>query len=433
MQFMRKRTVREKLTSTFSTLFSHKIVLLLFVLMVIALALTLFLVQQQQTIKPGTTTNCNHTGVTKHADGTYTFAQLHLNEQGISVDTTGCEVYLLGCEGKGATVNRQYGGYGVDTTQGFSYILLYIQAVPQMNLLRPWFDADAWNDNTFVSAANMHYQEFLKTYIKAIEGYGLYVELNNYPARTTPQSTTQALAGIAAAFKNDPAVLFDVRNEGTMGYSSSLIAENNQFITAVRTNNPTALVSVFGAGINETVAGTIPVYTQGNVMFDFHLYSGYVGNNPETGWSCNEPNRDWQYQLSTVLPRWVSFLHSKGLGLIINEWGGCYDVPEYNTAMTNFVIQNHIVGLSYFDPHNWIYQGKPDGNAQRVSQAYTTVFGSPYPYAMATPTPNKYPNTYCAINLVSRSRVRTSLTGGWLNLSASHCNGPAHYLAREAS
>ena len=131
----------------------------------------LFSLQQQQTEQYAATTNCNHTGRVKNSDGTYAFAQLHLDQNGLLVDATGCEVYLLGAEGKKAGFTS--GQYETDTTD-MSYVDAILQKVP-INMIRVGFHPDYWTTNPQVPTANMNYQDFVKAYVKALESRGLYV------------------------------------------------------------------------------------------------------------------------------------------------------------------------------------------------------------------------------------------------------------------
>ena len=45
--------------------------------------------------------------------------------------------------------------------------------------------------------------------------------------------------------------------------------------------------------------------------------------------------------------RQFSFAHQHGHGAIINEWGGAYNVPQYNTALSSYAASHHI-GMAYY-------------------------------------------------------------------------------------
>ncbi len=111
-------------------------------------------------------TNCR--GVTKNSDGMYSFARLHVDTNGILVDDKGSEVYLLGAEGKDAGITHT-GTYSVSKLEDFKYIARLNQKAP-INLLRVPIWDNAWVKKTLVPGANMNYQDFVKAYVKAIEG-----------------------------------------------------------------------------------------------------------------------------------------------------------------------------------------------------------------------------------------------------------------------
>jgi hypothetical protein len=327
------------------------------------------------------TESCNHTGRTQNTDGTYTFARLHVDENGTLVDDTACAVYLLG--GQGRQIGQQKSGYTVTNPQEFGYLAQLNQTVP-MNLLRVPFNPDNWNQNTYLSAAQMGYQDLLKSYITAIEGQGDFVELDKYNGSSLDAETT-ALQSMASYYANDPAIIFDVRNEGFSSGEQNPYNDDKAWLDAVQANNPDAIKVTYNHYTDEMMAGKLPLFTHTNLLFDDHLYSGFRGTNPDTNQHCDEPNARWQNHLSTVLPPKLTFLHQNHIGFIFNEWGGCYDEPTYNDAMMNFTLQNHIAGLSYyFAPANWFFHKQPAQNATRTGQAYATIFASD---PAITPTP----------------------------------------------
>ncbi|HEV2339429.1 MAG TPA: alkaline phosphatase family protein [Patescibacteria group bacterium] len=339
----------------------------------------LFSLQQQQTEQYAAMTNCNHTGRVKNSDGTYTFAQLHLDQNGLLVDATGCEVYLLGAEGKKAGFTS--GQYETDTTD-MSYVDAILQKVP-INMIRVGFHPDYWTTNPSVPTANMNYQDFVKAYVKALESRGLYVELNKDQMSNrinTNEGTVgaQALQSMASLFANDPAVFFDVRNEGVHAGEPNPQADDMMWLDALQKGNPNVLKVEYP----NYPYNPFP-FTQTNIIIDRHLYSG----------QCGEPNATALSELATTKPQEATFLHAHHASMIINEWGGRCDYPAYNTAMTNFVLQSHTAGLSYFEPSNWTGTTNQIGadNEALAKQAYTTIFGSAGTAGTPMPTVSSAP------------------------------------------
>src|SRR5579864_7641871 len=94
----------------------------------VALSLLTMIITHRQDIREHAAgVSCNHTGRVKNAGGAYTFATLHIDANGVLMDSTGCEVYLLGAEGKKAGFSS--GQYETDTTD-VSYADAIIQKVP---------------------------------------------------------------------------------------------------------------------------------------------------------------------------------------------------------------------------------------------------------------------------------------------------------------
>lgn len=336
------------------------------------------------------TGQCNRTGRVQNLDGSYTFARLHVDENGMLVDASACKVYLLGAQGR--QIGRQKSDYTITSSQDFDYLVQLNQAAP-MNLLRLPFTPDDWNQNTYLPAAQMGYQDLLKGYITAIEKQGDFVELDKYNGSSL-DAETAALQSLASYYANDPAVIFDVRNENFRDGEQDPYSDDQAWLDVIQANDPAAIKVTYNHYTKDMMAGKLPLFTQANLLFDDHLYDDFRGSNPDTGEHCGEPNTKWQYHLSTVLPPELAFLHQHHIGFIFNEWGGCYDDPGYNDALTNFTLQNNIAGLSYyFAPANWFFHKQPDQNAARASKTYSTIF-APDPQATPTTTPSDVVYSY---------------------------------------
>jgi Cellulase (glycosyl hydrolase family 5) len=374
------------------------------------LVLLLFFSQHQQPTrehKAGTPPTCNHSGVTKNPDGTYTFARLHVDTNGILVDSTECEVYLLGVQGRHARPIGPNDDYTI-TNADFSYITQSKQAVPSTNMLRITFNAADWVNNTFVPGANMYYQDFLKAHIKAIEANGDYVQLDKDSFVSTEAQFIEALTDIAKYYTNDPAIIFDVRNEGLNPHEINALDHDNSYLNAVDAGNPNAVKVIYGHFINQMMAGRVPFYTQSNIIIDVHVYDGYVGRSSATTGYCAEPKGGIE-ELNSLVSR-VAFAHAHHADYIINEWGGCYDLPDYNTAIINFVLQNHTAGLGYFEWGNWFRHGhQPNENAQLAEQAYSTIFGSQGVTEVPRPQEQVEPGSVALANRSGRSLTQRKL------------------------
>lgn len=358
--------------------------------------------------------SCNPSGVTKNQDGSFIFASLSVNSQGIVVDAHNCIVYLLGGEGKDAGAGSdQTSEYGVSSVGDFAYAARLIKLEPTMNLIRiPIYDA-AWTKNSIVQntigagSPGLTYQQFVEAYIKAMEKYGLYVEVDNYSQNSDnrndfPDVSTgvTTLSQLAAYFKNDPAVLYDVRNESPH-YSQydrdTILSQDLQLLSAVQKADPSALKVVYDDYMDYMVAHPKSFYVSAgsisNLIMDQHLYSGQYGVGRKIGdppqWGCLDPNSSnsgngyWPIEISHYTSSVIPFLHTNHTSLIFNEWGGNCNWFGYNTAMTDSVIDNHLAGLSYFYPlESWeanTYHNidglNPIGynNALLVNNAYTNI------------------------------------------------------------
>lgn len=339
-------------------------------------------------------------GVTKHADGTYSFAWLHVDTMGNVVDEKNCVVHLVG-------LNQGWlasGAGGYTTSQ---QINTWHQVMPY-NLIRLNVNTYWWNTNVPVPAYNnLPFQQVLKQAISEAEKAGVYIEIDagpqfhnppcggsitfcssqdqgnkNYAAdpacKTNPTGCPevqelvsypppgeQFLNDISKLYANDPAVLFDVWNEpGNVGFTP-LLPDPHFFpamqkrIDMINQNAPKSLVVVFSHSFPQVSAGKY-TYHGSNILIDHHSYSS-------------------SQTVAQHLPD-LQFCQAKGWGTIINEYGGTWLTQSEQDVMTQLA-KNYDVGLAYFSPPNLIssYKRFPlvlNTLGQLVSASYTSIFGN---------------------------------------------------------
>jgi len=353
-------------------------------------------------------------GITKNSDGSYRYSWLHVSSDGKIVNDSGCIVPLAGFNMGALFIGDASGGNG-NATQ--AKIAWYKQTF-HMNVVRINFNAQWWIDNAFVPKANMPFRQWLQLYVKWVEQNGSYVELDSgphYPEppcggtitmcpsqnqgskdyRANPNPTTalelepniapnvQAWKDVAKLYANDPAVIYDALNEPLAIKDSRIFFEDmNTLINTIRAQNPRALVIVYEKHYDEIMSGTFPDYQQPNLVIDSHIYSRFSGISPATGQQCVEPGAS-QWTPAQGFDKLVAFAHSHGHAVIINEWGGCYDEPQYHQQIVSFA-KAQFIPLVYFQSSNVINStgnGQNisftlNGNGRLVQAAYTSIVGA---------------------------------------------------------
>lgn len=353
-------------------------------------------------------------GITKNSDGSYRYSWLHVSSDGKIVNDSGCIVPLAGFNMGALFIGDASGGNG-NATQ--AKIAWYKQTF-HMNVVRINFNAQWWIDNAFVPKANMPFRQWLQLYVKWVEQNGSYVELDSgphYPEppcggtitmcpsqnqgskdyRANPNPTTalelepniapnvQAWKDVAKLYANDPAVIYDALNEPLAIKDSRIFFEDmNTLINTIRAQNPRALVIVYEKHYDEIMSGTFPDYQQPNLVIDAHIYSRFSGISPATGQQCVEPGSS-QWTPAQGFDKLVAFAHSHGHAVIINEWGGCYDEPQYHQQIVSFA-KAQFIPLVYFQSSNVINStGNGEnisftlnGNGRLVQAAYTSIVGA---------------------------------------------------------
>lgn len=329
----------------------------------------------------GITGNKRCSGVTKNRNGTYSFSWLHVAPDGKIVDESGCAVTLRGFN-MGALFlgDAGVGDAGLAAVQ--AHIAWYKQTFPQMNVVRVNFNSLWWNENVFVPKANMPFRQWLQQYVQWQEQNGNYVQLDEGPHfsappcggsvtfcpsqdqgkkdyQANPNPTTakelepyidpgvQAWTDIAKIYAHDPAILFDAWNEPGIKDLPTFFQDMNTLINTIRAQSPKSLIIVYSHGWKEIMNGSFPDYKQPNLVIDAHIYDGFKGTSPATNKSCSEPgNANWTAS-NSGFDQLVSFVHSHGQAVVINEWGGCYVSPDYNQQITSFAKAHNVI-LVYF-------------------------------------------------------------------------------------
>src|SRR5436305_4473411 len=361
----------------------------------------------QRTATPAVTISSG-CGAKKNNDGTYRFSWLHVSPQGQVVDEKNCVVPLVGFN-MGALFLGNAGG---NTT--FAKLQWYKQNFP-MNVVRVNFNSRWWVDNVYVPDAKMNFRDWLQTYVKWHEELGNYVMLDKGPHFAEPPCQTgskiacpnqdegkrdyqkspnvetakaledyigydvQAWTDIAKLYANDPAILYDAWNEPTLKDLPIFFQDMNTLINTIRMQNPNALVIVYQRGYSNIMKSGFPNYTQPNLVIDAHVYPKFNGVSPATKQMCHSPGTDGWTPESSSLNALVQFAHSHGQAFILNEWGGCYDVPQYHQLITSYAKQQG-VGLVYFQASNVVADPKAsplqvNSNGTQVKAAYADILG----------------------------------------------------------
>jgi len=355
-------------------------------------------------------------GITKNSDGSYRYSWLHVSSDGKIVNDSGCIVPLAGFNMGGFFLGD--GGAGDNGLNAIQKKIAWYKQTFGMNIVRVNFNTQWWIDDAFVPKANMHYRQWLQLFVKWEEQNGNYVELDSGPHfpeppcggpitlcptqnqgskdyRANPNPTTaleletniapnvQAWKDIAKLYANDPAVIYDALNE-PLGIKdpSTFFEDMNTLINTIRAQNPRALVIVYGRYYDQIMSGNFPEYQQPNLVIDSHIYSRFNGISPATGQPCVEPGAR-QWTPAQGFDQLVAFAHSHGQAVIINEWGGCYDEPQYHQQIVSFA-KAQFIPLVYFQGGNVINStGQGDnisfalnGNGRLVQAAYKSIVGA---------------------------------------------------------
>ena len=315
-------------------------------------------------------------GITKTGTG-YAFSWLHV-EKGYIVSDTHCIVDLKGFNLAATEFENGTGGFETPVTE---QLVVWFNKTFRMNVWRVSLNGYWWNMNVYVPLAHMYYRDWIKQMVRWFEQYGDYViltftsyfhnppcsvydaqcpaqdqglrNLRNNPNDPVAQAEQNGLepavqmwTDIAQLYANDPAVLYDGLNETCCISAQTWQYEENLIIKTIRTPNPRALIFLggpdFNNDINPIIQGSVPNFSQPNLVYDFHVYNGY-----NDGGSCQEPLgyvwQDWPLHADVQ----VTFAQRHSDAVAFNEWGGCFDFDEYNQKMTSYAQLHHICLVYY--------------------------------------------------------------------------------------
>jgi hypothetical protein len=234
------------------------------------------------------------------------------------VDGNNQPVRLLGVNRSGT----EYGciqGWGIFDGPSSAASVSAIASWPHVNAVRLGLNEDCWlNINTAglnQAYLGANYQTAIINYVNLLHQYGLYAILElHWTAPGTNRSTQQEnmpdadhapamWASVAAAFKNDPAVLFDVFNEpngvswgcwqnGCL-YNGYQTASMQSLVDAVRSSGATNPVMLGGLNFANDLTGWLshePSDSANQRVASVHVYDW----NPCAGVSC------WNSQILPV-------------------------------------------------------------------------------------------------------------------------------------
>ena len=356
-------------------------------LLIMVIAATFFvprLLTHADTASPGITVQpqvAGSCGITKTNNG-YSFQWLH-TANGVVMASSGCTINLRGFNLAGTGFGSAFG----NRAKRLSNDTAWYAKTFKMNVWRVFLNAVWWNNDVYVPDAGMHYQAWIQHVVTVLESNGNYVLLTKGPqfhelpcsgsgASCPPQNQAQIdinknpnnvtyqhqlttgeyiddavtmWKSVAKLYANDPAVIYDSWNE-MHAITDQLWRKNSAIlIDTIQANNPRALVFVGGShyenGIGGLIKGTVPAFTEKNLVFDFHVYNGYVGN--FQGQQCNEPDNTLWVSWPSNANEQVSYAQKHGAASF-SEWGGCNDAEPYNSDMTSFAIAHHVL-LAYYD------------------------------------------------------------------------------------
>ena len=322
---------------------------------------------------------CHYAGVSKDANGNYHFSWLHVDSAtGYIMDQHNCIVDLRGFNSAGTEYADAVSPFpGLNSQR-----LVWFNSMFKMNYIRLNLNVGWWNSNVYVPNAQMYYRAWIQQWISWAEQSGDYVLLNRTneyqippcggtitycPAQgelsdlddAHPQQQfnaghllDQTLAfwnSIVALYKNDPAILYDDWNELHDITASTWLTVQTTLITTIRAINPRSLIMLGSYDWNNTMNpitnGQIPDLTYPNLVYDWHIYDGVSGQ--LQGVPCNQGTSYMWAHWGTESMREFTFAHQHGHGAVINEWGGCLDGSQYNTALSTYAASNHI-GMAYY-------------------------------------------------------------------------------------
>jgi hypothetical protein len=318
---------------------------------------------------------CRTAGVSRNSDGSYNFSWLHVDARtGYIMDARNCVVDLRGFN----TIGTEFG----DGTSGLPGLtpqpLTWFNSMFDWNYLRLNINVGWWNSDVYVPRAQMRYRAWVQQMITWAEQNGDYIVLtrtNEYqlppcggtitycPMQSEPSDIDNTFpqqqfnAGrlldhtlafwnsIVPLYKNDPAILYNDWNELHNIDATSWLKVHTTLINTIRSINPRSLIMLGGNDWNNTMnpltSAQAPDLSYPNLVYDWHIYDGKVG----------QPNSYMWARWGAESNRQFTFAQQHGHGAVINEWGGSFDDPAYNNALTSYAASHHI-GMAYYAAGN---------------------------------------------------------------------------------
>lgn len=362
----------------------QKLFVLWFLSLIISIAVlsfTIFTTQQPQDSRQHAAgVSCNNTGVTRNADGSYSFALLHVDNHGNLTDRNNCIIHLLGMN----TGNTYWGNAEHPDLAAMTFYKTHVT----FNVIRLNYQAYWWDTNVNVPDRNIGYKQWIQQIITWAKSLGLYVILDTGPeyhalpcgpgnpvcpsqnagsltGDPTQQidyepTALQSLSELSALYGSDPAIIWDVWNEPANRPTdiSTLISDYNERMNMVKQNAPNAVFQVYSRAIEGGAN-----FSQGNIMEDFHDYNG------------------------TDLTTKIQAARAKGIATIVAEYGGSAGPGTFMNTLVSYT-QNYNTNLVYYEDANLFNSRKNPtsvtANGQQMSSAYSSIFGNFPP--TATPT-----------------------------------------------
>jgi hypothetical protein len=349
-------------------------------------------------------------GITQTGN-TYAFQWLH-TAQGNIVASSGCIINLRGFNWPGLGYGDAIGSGNVSRV---SSDIAWLGQTFHMNLWRLFINAVWWNENVAVPNAGMHYQAWVQQVVQLMESNGNYVLLTKGPQFHEPpcggaitycppqdqarldiqkdphnpvyqkqvstgqyiDDAVQMWKSITPLYANDPAILYDNWNEMHKITDAMWQQHSITLIDTIQSLNPNALVLVGGPdyenGFSALMKGTVPPFTEPNIVYDFHVYNGYTGT--FQGQSCQEPDSKLWVAWPQNANSQVGYVQQHG-AVAFSEWGGCSDAEPYNTDITSFAASHHIL-VAYYSKDmvmNIVAKGyQLNSNGLKVQAAYAAM------------------------------------------------------------
>lgn len=352
--------------------------------------------------------DCNHTGVikTRNTQHPYIFAPLHVGEAGRIKGSNDCEIYFAGMN----AINGMLGAPGGDG------LIPAERAQLPFNVARISVNGRWYINNSIIYPSKIGYRQWLHTAIATLENNGIYPMINmtnnffEVPCDTRKHGpgshlcaseyqgeldyttaknngasdqqldhlaqglqmsqapAVQALDMLAQDFGQDSAVIFDVWNEpgpfvGIIpGWEKTVVPYMNQRIDTVRSHTAN-LVLAFAYGFPDFMHRKVPLYSQPNVVMDFHAY-------------------DNSWQVGPNFFKIMGLLHSHGLAATHGEWGnqaqGAKGIPSQ--AFIDQLIKAESLdhaGLIYNQiGYLFDYQQRPKPGFARIAAASRAIIGA---------------------------------------------------------